>query len=109
LLVLKYWFINCVPCVEEMPELNQMLKRYRNRKDLLFVSVAMDGPAELRSFLLSHQFNYAVVPNQKTWLTNTMEARSYPTHIIVDKTGKIVKVVNTAHALQAALAKTLAQ
>jgi thiol-disulfide isomerase/thioredoxin len=109
LLVLKYWFINCVPCVEEMPELNQLLKRYRGRKDLLFVSVAMDGPAELRSFLLSHQFNYAVVPGQKTWLTNIMEARSYPTHIIVDKGGKIVKVVNTAHALKAVLSKTLAQ
>jgi thiol-disulfide isomerase/thioredoxin len=109
LLVLKYWFINCVPCVEEMPELNQLLKRYRGRKDLLFVSVAMDGPAELRSFLLSHQFNYAVVPGQKTWLTNIMEARSYPTHIVVDKGGKIVKVVNTAHALKAVLSKTLAQ
>jgi thiol-disulfide isomerase/thioredoxin len=105
ILVLKYWFISCVPCIEEMPELNQLVKKYRQRKDLLFVSVAMDGAPELRQFLLHHSLSYAVVPDQKYWLTNIMEAYSYPTHIIVGKNGKIVKVMKTAALLRSALSK----
>ncbi|MBV9988966.1 MAG: TlpA family protein disulfide reductase [Chitinophagaceae bacterium] len=109
ILVLKYWFINCLPCVQEMPELNELVKKYRRRKDILFVSVAMDRPDALQRFLLDHEFSYAVVPDQKSWLTDTMKAYSYPTHIIVDKSGRIVKVVNTASGLKQSLTKALAQ
>lgn len=42
IVVLKCWFIGCVPCVEEMPALNKLVNQYRNQKDIVFVSLAFD-------------------------------------------------------------------
>jgi len=104
-LVLKCWFINCVPCVKEMPELNQLVKQYRNRNDLLFVSLAFDSPEKLKTFLTKTKFDYAVVGDQEDYLLNQLKISGYPTHLLVNDEGKILKVVNNYKQLEAVLKK----
>lgn len=36
IIVLKCWFIHCVACVKEFPELNRLVNEYKDRKDILF-------------------------------------------------------------------------
>jgi hypothetical protein len=43
ILVLKSWFIACQACNEEMPALNKLADKYKNNKDMLFVSIAFDS------------------------------------------------------------------
>jgi thiol-disulfide isomerase/thioredoxin len=107
ILVIKCWFINCKPCVAEMPALNKLVNSYRKRTDILFVSVALDDRKELEQFLSTQEFRYAVVPNQQDWLSNKLRADSYPLHILVDPKGKVVKAVNTEKELKELLAKEL--
>lgn len=95
-LILKTWFINCKPCVAEFPELNEFVERQINRNDIIFVSLALDSKAELESFLKKKYFEYKVVPNQDHFIEKKLNLQMYPTHIIVDKNGKILKVVNKA-------------
>jgi thiol-disulfide isomerase/thioredoxin len=104
-LVLKCWFINCVPCVKEMPKLNQLVKQNSNRQDLLFVSLALDPSDKLKSFLTKTEFSYAVVGDQEDYLVNKLKINSYPTHLIVNGNGEILKVVNSHKDLEAALQK----
>ncbi|RYZ25946.1 MAG: TlpA family protein disulfide reductase [Chitinophagaceae bacterium] len=104
-LVLKCWFINCVPCVKEMPELNQLVKQYSKRNDLLFVSLAFDSPEKLKTFLSKTKFDYAVVGNQEDYLLNQLKISGYPTHLVVNDQGKILKVVNNYKELEAVLKK----
>ena len=108
-LVLKCWFINCVPCVKEMPELNQLVKQYSNQSDLLFVSLALDPPEKLKTFLTKTKFDYAVVGDQQDYLFNQLKITGYPTHLVIDGDGKILKVVNNAKKLEAFLKKQLAK
>ncbi len=95
ILVLKCWFIKCQLCVEEMPDLNKLVASYKDRKDILFVSLAPDKLDALREFLTKTTFDYAVVGNQEDYLGKTLNITRYPTHIVVDKKGNIVKEVDS--------------
>jgi len=105
--VLKCWYIGCVACVAEFPELNELVNQYKNRNDIVFVSLAFNNDEDLKTFLLKKPFNYATVPNQKPYLMDTLKVRSYPTHFIINKNGIIVKVVNKASRMKPILAKEM--
>ena len=102
-LVVKTWFLNCKPCIEEMPQLNQLVEEYSENKDVVFLSLSLDTKTELQKFLSERKFNYAVVPQQKAFIEDTLGFSIYPTHIIVEPSGKIRKVVNTAPEMIASL------
>ncbi|MXV15239.1 TlpA family protein disulfide reductase [Hufsiella ginkgonis] len=108
LVVLKFWFISCKPCAEEMPGLNRMVAGYKDRKDILFVSLALDPKKDLQAFLKTTTFSYAVVPDKDKYLREVLKIDAYPTHMIVDKQGTISKVLGTADELVAALNKEAA-
>ncbi len=105
--VLKCWFINCVACVAEFPELNELVNQYNNRDDVVFVSLAFNDEEDLKAFLLKKPFNYATVPDQESYLKETLKVKMYPTHFIIDKNGIIIKVVNKAVRLNTVLANAM--
>lgn len=51
IIVLKCWFVNCAPCVQEMPELNKIVSQFKDREDILFISLARDSSEKLTTFL----------------------------------------------------------
>ncbi|WP_051205375.1 TlpA family protein disulfide reductase [Salinimicrobium xinjiangense] len=105
-LAVKTWFIRCKPCIEEMPQLNRLVEEYENRDDVLFLSLSLDPKEELETFLSTREFKYPVIANQKAFIEDTLGFTIYPTHIIVEPSGKIRKVVNTAPEMIAALKNT---
>ena len=111
ILVLKCWFIHCVACVREFPECNQLVDDYKGRNDVLFISLASDTKNELKTFLATQPFNYAVIPQMDNYMANQLEINMYPTHLLIGRDGKIVKVVNSikelAPFLKAEIAKHL--
>jgi len=103
IVILKCWFIGCHACVAEFPELNKLVDNYRNRKDIVFISLATDSKEKLNQFLSQKKFNYAVVAQQANFITKELNVSTYPTHIIIDSNGIIRKVVNKADELILAL------
>jgi peroxiredoxin len=104
-IILKTWFINCKACVAEFPELNELVENYKQRNDMIFLSLAQDSKAELENFLQKKDFEYQVVPNQKEFIDKKLNLQMYPTHIIVDKNGTIIIVVNKASEMISFLEK----
>jgi len=102
--VIKCWFLRCHACIAEFPELNEMVNQYKNRDDILFVSLAFDNEADLKTFLLTKPFNYATVSVQKSYFRDILNVNSFPTHYLIDKEGKIVKIVTTAKRLKVIIA-----
>ncbi|MEX2568123.1 MAG: TlpA disulfide reductase family protein [Cyclobacteriaceae bacterium] len=101
--IFKTWFIGCTACVAEFPELNKLVENHKNANDIVFVSLALDAKPELEKFLLKKPFKYQVVPVKKDFLEKKLNLQIYPTHIIVDKNGTIIKVVNKASEMIAFL------
>lgn len=94
-IILKTWFINCTACVAEFPELNEFVEKYKKNDDVVFVSLALDSKNKLDAFLQKKHFEYQVIPKQKEFIKK-LNLEIYPTHLVIDKHGKIVKVVNRA-------------
>jgi thiol-disulfide isomerase/thioredoxin len=106
ILILKCWFIHCVACVKEFPELNQLVKDYRQDKNVIFLSLASDNKNDLIDFLKKKQFNYPVIPNSDMYMKQSLGVQSYPTHLFIDENGKIQKVVNNVDDLIAFMRKS---
>lgn len=106
-LVIKCWFIRCAACVKEFPVLNELEAKYNNRNEILFISLAMDTKDDLKQFLVKKPFNYAVVPNMEKYMSEQLKIALYPTHILVDKNRKILKVVGNVDDLIPAIEKEL--
>lgn len=100
LVVLKCWYIGCVACVQEFPEVNKLVDRYKERNDILFISLAMDNKEDLVDFLKANELKYATVPKMKDFMQHQLNIGSYPTHILLDKAGKVVKVVDRIDELK---------
>lgn len=107
LVLFKCWFIGCVPCVKEMPALNEMVKKYENREDILFISLASDSKKELQQFLTKITFDYATVPNQGKYMSDKLNVTAYPTHFLINKDGILVGAFPDEIQIAKALTKAL--
>lgn len=99
LLVLKCWFINCVACVREFPACNALVDENKSRNDILFISLASDQKKDLEKFLKTTQFKYAVIPGKDNYMIAKLHVNEYPTHLLISRTGKIIKVTNSIEEL----------
>ncbi|WP_431165918.1 TlpA family protein disulfide reductase [Tenacibaculum halocynthiae] len=106
LLVLKCWFITCKVCVEEFPELNKLVDKYKDEK-VAFVSLAFDEKDKLIKFLKTKTFKYPTIPMQKKYMSKKLKVKQYPTHVIVDTNGVIIKMVNNVRTLTSELDQIL--
>ena len=102
LLVLKCWFITCKICVEEFPELNTLVEKYKD-DNIEFVSLAFDEKDKLINFLKTKEFKYATLPNQKKYMSKRLKVKQYHTHLIIDSNGTIIKMVNNVKTLTSEL------
>lgn len=92
IIVLNCWFTHCRPCVAEIPELNSLVKYFKKDKSIIFLAPAFDDKSIIQTFLQSHSFSYTIIPEQENYLRNVLKIYRYPTHIIVDRQGKIKKI-----------------
>ncbi len=85
--VFNFWFIGCKPCVEEIPELNELVSRY-TAEDIVFLAVALDKKSKLKRFLKAQPYDYNIVPDERKFAKSN-DVAMYPTHMIVDADGVI--------------------
>ncbi len=105
IIVIKCWYIHCAACIKEFPEVNQLTEKYKDRKDILFVSLAEDNPEQLKAFLARKPLSYLVIPNMKIYMNETLQLNAFPTHFILNKEGLIAKVLPNFRSLEVALEK----
>ncbi len=86
--VLNFWFINCPPCKKEIPELNEIVKQYKDNSNVVFLAIALDGASELKDFLKTMPFDYHIVPDGR-YYAQKYGVTAYPTHVVVGKDGMI--------------------
>jgi peroxiredoxin len=103
IIVIKCWYIHCAACIKEFTDVNALVSKYKDRKDILFLSLAEDSPEQLKLFLSKKPLFYSVIPNMKIYMNETLNLNAFPTHFIINKQGKIVKVLSNFESLKVAL------
>ena len=85
--VINFWFINCKPCVMEMPDLNKLVKDYKDQ-EVVFLAFSPDSKVALEKFRSKKAFDYQIIPSSNE-VIKTYQIQGYPTHVILDKEGLI--------------------
>lgn len=105
IIVIKCWYIHCTPCIREFPQVNKLTEEYKDRKDIVFMSLAEDSAEQLKTFLVRKPLSYSVIPDMKVYMNEALQLNSFPTHFILNKEGLISKVLPNFESLEVALAK----
>ncbi len=87
IVVLNFWFVECQPCRDEIPHLNELVAEYGGN-DVTFLALANNGSSRLRKFLKKVPFEYAVVPDSEP-IAADYGVAAYPTHIVIGRDGRI--------------------
>ncbi len=97
IVVFNFWFINCPPCKREIPELNKLVEKYKDKNDVVFIAVALDEKSDLKDFLKTTPFNYTIVDAGR-WIAAEIGINTFPTNVVVDQNG-IVQFHATGYSL----------
>jgi peroxiredoxin len=109
IVVFKFWFTTCVPCITGIPQLNDLVEKYKNNDEIVFIAPAIDRSDIVRRFLTRYPFNFKVAysANDVSQIYNTKGV--FPSYFIIDKNGNIAYIDSQAKEIKhEVLEKTIA-
>jgi thiol-disulfide isomerase/thioredoxin len=91
-LVLNLWATWCPPCLEEVPKLNDIFDRYKN-KEVQVIGIALDKDSlELVGpFVKKNKITYPILVGNQQILAALQNFKGVPTTVLFDQEGKIRK------------------
>jgi peroxiredoxin len=103
----------CSGCDQELPFFQKLQAAY-NAKGLQTIAVFREKPEEASNYAVKKDLKFLWLADPKGDLWTTFDAKAMPTNILIDKGGKVVKVVpgctkdgKNAQLLSAEIAKLL--
>ena len=111
--LLDFWATWCPACRREMPELDQLYRKYQGNPSVSFWAVDVpkngDTPQKAREFMLKSGYRLPVAVADERSL-QSLKLEGYPALIIIDKSGRI-RLVHSGYdgseRLQAELGKEI--
>ena len=91
-MVVDFWATWCGPCIAEIPEFNELQKKFAGRGvEVVGVALASGSAADVKPFVKVHNMKYSVVmgDDDQTYDLNIV---GYPTTYLVTKDWKVYKV-----------------
>ncbi len=91
LTAVHFWATWCVPCIDELPEIDQTIKNYEGR-GLLIVPIAMENNVgRIEEFFVKHKLT-RIKPYRDDGITSfkSLGIRGLPTTVFFDSSGKEV-------------------
>ena len=93
--IMSFWMSWCKPCQVEMPQLQELYNKYKD-KGLLVVSINADDPsgvAKAKSIVRQKKLTYPVLFDSDTKVTGLYNPnKAFPYTVVIDKNKKIVHV-----------------
>jgi len=86
-IVLNFWFVGCPPCRAEIPELNNIVEKYKDNPNIVFIGIALDDYVTIKNFLATNPFKYHIIENGRYIAQGKYGINVYPTNVVVDKQG----------------------
>ena len=85
--VFKFWFTTCMPCLTSMPKLNKLVEEFKETKDVLFIAPALDRKVVINKLLAVHPFNFKIGYSAIDVSRKFNLKQVYPSYFIVDRNG----------------------
>ena len=89
--LVNFWATWCGPCKIEMPSLEALYERFKDKNfALLAISNDMFGANIVKPFVKAHNINFPVLLDQRLKVSNAFGVVSLPTTFMIDPQGKII-------------------
>ncbi len=87
---INFWATWCPPCIAEMPSINNLYKRYRDKSKITFIMVDVDANFQKsKSFMDKNNYDLPLyIPASQ--IPSNFLSGAIPTTVILDKSGKMV-------------------
>lgn len=92
--VFKFWFTSCPPCISDIPQLNSLVKEFDKRDDILFIAPALDRKPVIEKLLKRFPFNFRIAYNSIDVSAVFNQKQVYPSYFIIDKKGRFSYIDN---------------
>lgn len=86
----NFWFTSCPPCIEEMPAMNELKEKYKDK--INFVSITFDTKEKVEKFLKKYEFDFIHIVGEKEF-TKSLGFFGYPKTFLLDN-NKIIKSIH---------------
>ncbi len=93
--VLTFWSTRCGICHSEIPKLNKLAAKYKN-KDVVFLGLTMNNEAVVTAYVRKNPFNFNLLPNSFGVVLQYADRDNkgninmgFPAHYIVNQSGEI--------------------
>jgi peroxiredoxin len=88
---LNFWATWCGPCKEEMPSMEELSKRFKE-KDFVFLAISVDyaGIQPVKQFIEKHRYTFPVLIDPKCETLDLFQVKGIPTTFLIDKKGMIM-------------------
>ena len=88
IVLLDFWGTWCPPCVESVPELRDLRKRYAKESSFVMIGISSDGVEEKwRDFIVKNQMVWPQYLDREHKVQRAFEVREFPTYIVIDQEG----------------------
>jgi len=90
-ILLNFWATWCDPCKDEMPSMEALYQRYKEKDFvLLAISVEERNPEPARKFIQKHRYRFPVLLDPAGKTLDLFEIHRIPATVIIDKKGRMV-------------------
>jgi thiol-disulfide isomerase/thioredoxin len=89
--ILNFWATWCPPCRDEIPELIDLTNQYKDRLQIIGISVDDSPPEEVRAFAAHMSINYPVVMASRELISEYGGVPALPTSFIIDTNSRVVQ------------------
>ena len=113
IIFLNFWATWCPPCKQEMPSMERLYRRYRDR-GFTILAISIDAnTAAVAPFVKTLKLTFPIGLDPKMELADRYTVRALPSSFIIDKNGTMVAIAlgprdwdsSAAHALIESLVK----
>lgn len=90
--LILFWATWCIPCREEFPAIDQLQKKYPDKK-FKVITISQDSPrslAKVKSFVKSQKFNFTWLTDPNGEISSKLLVNSIPHALLADRQGKVI-------------------
>jgi peroxiredoxin len=87
--VVNFWATWCPPCRKEMPDLETLYKRFKDR-GLVVLAISDEDAPKVRPFVTEQKVSYPILLDPGRKVNKLFEVEGIPKSFVYDRSGKLV-------------------
>lgn len=88
--ILNFWYLDCQPCLQEFPFLQEAYGEYSDRIEVLAMN-PIDKLEDIAAFQKENGYTFPMAAVDQAWI-NMMKLTAFPTTVCIDRYGNIMLI-----------------